>query len=125
MAQRILDHASICVTNVERSRQFYEGLLELVPTERPDFGFPGMWYQIGEGQLHLIQREEMGTAGNAIAAINPTDPHFAIQVDDLDAMRRRVQAAGLQVLDFGGEQMWVRDPDGNTVELRAPTSRAR
>ena len=76
-----------------------------------------MWYQLGEGQLHLIQRERMGAA--TTDTINATDPHFAVQVDDLDAMRRQVQAAGVEMLEFGGEQLWVRDPDGNTVELRA------
>lgn len=122
MAQRILDHASICVTNVERSRQFYEGLLGLTPAPRPDFGFPGMWYQIGEGQLHLIQRQRAAATGHPDESIDATDPHLALRVDDLDGMRRRLQAAGLKVLDFGSEQLWVHDPDGNTVELRAPAA---
>jgi glyoxylase I family protein len=123
MAQRMLDHASICVTDVERSRQFYEGLLGLTPAPRPDFGFPGMWYQIGEGQLHLIQRQRADSTGRPAESIDATDPHLAIRVDDLDGMRHRLQAAGLQLLDFGGEQLWVHDPDGNTVELRAPGGR--
>jgi glyoxylase I family protein len=125
MAQRLLDHASICVTNVERSRQFYEGLLGLTPAERPDFGFPGMWYQLGAGQLHLIQRERVEALGNDSATINATDPHFAIQVDDLEGVRRRIQAAGSRMLDFGSGQLWVHDPDGNTVELRAPITPGR
>jgi glyoxylase I family protein len=124
MAQRLLDHTSICVTNVERSRQFYEGLLGLTPMERPDFGFPGMWYQLGDGQLHLIQRERTAAPGND-GTINATDPHFAIQVDDLEGMRRCIQAAGVQMLDFGSGQLWVHDPDGNTVELRTPTGPTR
>lgn len=125
MAQRRLDHTSICVTNVERSRQFYEGLLGLTPAERPNFPFPGMWYALGEGQLHLIQREPSAGQSDTTPALNPADPHFAIQVDDLEAMQRTLRAAGLDTLDFGGDQMWVRDPDGNTVELRAPTPSRR
>ena len=125
MAQRTLDHASICVTDVARSRQFYEGLLGLTPAERPDFPFPGMWYQLGEGQLHLIQREASHHVADSTHPINATDPHFAIQVDDLDGMRRRMEAAGLEMLGFGGDQLWVLDPDGNTVELRAPVSSQR
>ena len=120
MARRILDHASICVTDVARSRQFYEGLLGFTPAQRPDFPFPGMWYALGEGQLHLIQREHWPGHGDSVHTINAADPHFAIQVDDLGAVRRRIEAAGLEVLAFGDEQMWVLDPDGNTVEVRAP-----
>jgi len=81
-----------------------------------------MWYQIGEGQLHLIQRQRSATTGHPAESIDATDPHLAIRVDDLDGMRRRLQAAGLKVLDFGSEQLWVHDPDGNTVELRAPAA---
>ncbi|HVO23156.1 MAG TPA: VOC family protein [Candidatus Margulisiibacteriota bacterium] len=125
MAQRLLDHTSICVTNVERSRQFYEDLLGLTPTERPDFGFPGMWYQLGEGQLHLIERQPADVRDNATTIINATDPHFAIEVDDLGSLRRRIQAAGAQMLEFGSGQLWVHDPDGNTVELRAPADSVR
>jgi len=116
MAKRSLDHASVRIRNVEESRRFYEGVLGLTPAQRPDLGIPGMWYALGEGQLHLIERE--GTSGG----IDPTEPHFAIQVDDLDAIRRILREAGLEILDFG-EQLWVLDPDGNTVELRAPLPR--
>ena len=118
MAKHSLDHASICVRDVARSRGFYEGTLGLTPVERPEFGFPGMWYGLGEGQLHLIQRE-----GPTAATIDPTSPHFAIRVDDLDAVRRQLEQAGVEILDFGGQQLWVRDPDGNTVELRGPLPR--
>jgi glyoxylase I family protein len=120
MAQRMLDHTSIRVTDLERSRRFYEGLLGLTTAERPEMGFPGTWYQLGGGQLHLIQRARMAASG-----IDPTDPHFAIQVDDFDEMRRRLQAAGIEILDFGGDQFWLHDPDGFTVEVRAASPKQR
>jgi len=106
-----LQHASIRVADLDRSRQFYERLLGLGAIERPDLGMPGRWYGIGTGQLHLIQCEPMGMP------IDPSGPHFAIEVDDLDAARRELAAAGVQMLDPGGNQLWVHDPDGNTVEL--------
>jgi glyoxylase I family protein len=115
MARRILDHASLRIRDLERSRQFYEAVLGLTVAPRPDLGVAGIWYALGEGQLHLIQREP-----TLAGAIDPTDAHVAIQVDDLDGMRRQLKAAGIEMLDFGGGQLWVRDPDGNTVELRAP-----
>ena len=96
MRKRILDHASIRIRNLDRSRQFYEGLLGLAPAPRPEMGFAGMWYQLGQGQLHLIQHTGMGAGG-----IDPTNPHFAIEVEDLAATRRQLQEAGLEILDFG------------------------
>jgi catechol 2,3-dioxygenase-like lactoylglutathione lyase family enzyme len=106
-----LQHTSIRVRDVDRSRRFYEGLLGLTAVERPDLGVPGRWYGLGAGQLHLIACEPLGMA------IDPSGPHFAIEVEDLDAARRELAAAGSQVLDPGGDQLWVLDPDGNTVEL--------
>ena len=106
-----LHHTSIRVADLGRSRQFYERLLGLSAIDRPDLGMPGRWYGIGAGQLHLIECESLGLA------IDPSGPHFAIEVDDLAAARREIAAAGLPVLDPGGDQLWLHDPDGHTVEL--------
>jgi glyoxylase I family protein len=106
-----LHHASIRIADLKRSRAFYQGLLGLRPIERPDLGFPGAWYAIGTGQLHLIEREPLPSK------IDPTGPHFAVEVEDLGAARRELAAAGVEVLDPGGDQLWVLDPDGNTVEV--------
>src|ERR1043166_9237442 len=115
MTQRILDHASVRVRNVERSRRFYEDILGLSRAPRPDLGLPGVWYALGEGQLHLIQCD------HTTEGIDPTNPHCAIQVEDLDAVRRELKEAGIEMLDFGGTQLWVHDPDGHTIELCART----
>ncbi len=106
-----LHHASIRIADLKRSRAFYQNLLGLQPIERPDLGFPGAWYGVGAGQLHLIEREPLPSK------IDPTGPHFAIEVEDLDAARRELAAAGVEVLDPGGDQLWALDPDGNTVEI--------
>lgn len=117
MSKRILDHASIRIGDLDAARRFYEGVLGLTPAVRPQLGFPGMWYTLGGGQLHLIQRAPMSDG------IDPTGPHFAIEVEDLGAMRRQLREAGIEMLDFGGEQIWIHDPDGNTVELCTRTTK--
>ena len=76
-----------------------------------DFGFPGRWYAIGHGQLHLIQGDAPG------GSLDPSGPHFAIAVEDLEAARRELASAGVETLDPGGAQLWLRDPDGNVIEL--------
>ena len=106
-----LHHSSIRVSDVARSVEFYEGLLGLRAIPRPDFGFPGRWYGIGHGQLHLIQGDAPG------GSLDPSGPHFAIAVEDLDAARRELASAGVETLDPGGSQLWLRDPDGNVIEL--------
>jgi catechol 2,3-dioxygenase-like lactoylglutathione lyase family enzyme len=113
-----LHHASIRVADVTRARAFYEGLLGLQALARPDVGVPGRWYGIGTGQLHLIESSGMG------GGIDPAGPHFALAVADLDAVRRELAAAGVETLDPGGNQLWIRDPDGNTVELIEPPGAA-
>jgi glyoxylase I family protein len=98
-----LHHASIRVADLERSRKFYEGLLRLPLAARPDMGFPGTWYALGEGQLHLIQIPK------GLEGIDPSDPHFAIEIDDFEGTKRALEGEGV---------LWIKDPDGYVVELR-------
>jgi glyoxylase I family protein len=107
-----LHHASIRVADCARSRQFYEKLLGMVPIERPDFPFAGAWYGLGGGQLHLIASEKGGSN-----SIDPTDPHFAIEVEDFEATKQTLREKQIEFLDLG-VAVWIHDPDGYTIELR-------
>ena len=111
---RRLDHTSLRITDLARSRDFYESLLGLGTAPRPDLGFPGVWYDLGGAQLHLIQ------TGKMFDDIDPTDPHLALQVEDIEEVKRALDARGVRYLDFGGTQLWIRDPDGNVVEICEP-----
>lgn len=106
-----LHHAAIRVSDFERSQQFYEGLLGMCAVARPDFGFPGAWYGLGDSQLHLIQSPKLGEG------LDPTEPHVAIEVDDYEATKQVLAERGIEFLEFG-PQLWIHDPDGYTVELR-------
>jgi len=111
MNVRTLNHASVRIADLGRSRAFYEGLLGLHTAPRPDLGVPGVWYDLGGAQVHLIEAPASGVD------IDPTGPHFALEVESLAAVRRELEARGIPCLDPGGSQLWVRDPDGNVVEL--------
>jgi len=118
-------HAAFRITDVDKSRAFYENVLGLKSLQRPDFTFKGMWYGVGSGQIHLIvSKKQEGP--------DPTGPHIAIEVEDLDATKASLKKMGVPFLDGDamrmslkpedqrrlGRQIWVLDPDGNTVELR-------
>ena len=109
-----LNHASVRIADLARSRDFYEGLLGLRPAPRPDLGMPGAWYDLAGAQLHLIQQP------NTFDGIDPTAPHFALEVDDLAAVKRVLDERGVPYLALGDAQLWIRDPDGNVVELCTP-----
>jgi glyoxylase I family protein len=111
---RRLDHASVRISDLARSRAFYEDILGLETTPRPDLGMPGAWYEVGGAQLHLIQQQKM------FDDIDPTDPHIAFAVESVEAVKGMLEARGIRYLHFGGPQLWIRDPDGNVVELCQP-----
>lgn len=106
-----LHHAAIRVSDFERSRKFYEDLLGMRQAPRPDLGFPGGWYALGDGQLHLMQRPKLGEG------IDPTEPHVAVEVEDYEAAKRTLRERGIEFFERG-PQLWILDPDGYTVELR-------
>jgi glyoxylase I family protein len=118
-------HFSICVSSIEATREFYGSLLGLEEIERPDFGFPGAWYQAGSVQLHLIVPPPGVDVGRRAEKLTPIAGHIAFEIDDYESTRSSLEAAGHEVLGLGADvgQLFVRDPDGNVVELIQPGGR--
>ena len=112
-------HAGFLVTDVERAAAFYENVLGLKPLPRPELGFAGMWYDLLNGhQLHL-----MSVAGMPGHADPPRhDRHIALSVPDVNATEAQLQELGIHIAygsgRAGNKQLFIRDPDGNTIELR-------
>ena len=112
-------HAGFVVTDIDRAADFYENVLGLRALPRPDFGFPGRWYDLGQGQqLHLMSAAEM--PGHADPPSR--DRHIALNVPDIRATEEQLRALGVAVGYGSGRggnpQLFIRDPDGNTIELR-------
>lgn len=112
-------HAGFLVTDIERAAEFYETVLGLKTLPRPDFGFPGRWYDLGNGhQLHLME-----TARHPGNTSEPRfDRHIALEVPDLEETARELDALGVAYSRSSGRagtpQIFIRDPDGNMIELR-------
>jgi catechol 2,3-dioxygenase-like lactoylglutathione lyase family enzyme len=119
-----LDHVSIIVTDVDRARAFYAGVLGLTELPRPEsFNFPGAWFHVGPEVIHLLGQPTPDPRGRR---------HFCLYVTDVHAAARHVSARGLPVLWDkkykipGIDRFFTEDPDGNRVEIQgsdgAPTS---
>jgi len=112
-----LQHVSIGIPRdgVERARAFYGGLLGLEEREVPPKLDPGrfLWYRAGgDLELHLMLLDEAP----------PDKPHLCLVGDgDLDALRLRLEEAGVETRDateiVGRRRFFCRDPFGNLIEL--------
>lgn len=112
-------HAGFMITDVDRSVEFYEGFLGLKPLPRPELDFPGRWYDLGNGQqLHLLQTNEMPVSNSPYGY----DTHIALSVPDTDAVQQELDKHGIKYGlgngRSGAVQIFLRDPDGNMIELR-------
>ena len=111
------NHVGQCVTDLARSRRFYEELLgftverELHPPDDPSSKLLRLPKPLGMTALYLrrdgLVLELLHFAGGTQPARErvmnePGLTHISLSVDDVDAVARRVP-------DFGGE--WVTPPD--------------
>ncbi|WP_226658512.1 VOC family protein [Guptibacillus hwajinpoensis] len=118
--QRI-HHVSLAVTDIEKAKSFYQDILCLEEIERPQFGFPGAWYQIGNQQLHLIVHPEAKTLRQT-NELSSKEGHFAFRVKSYKETLRWLKEKGVEIYEnptskSGFAQIFVADPDGNLIEL--------
>jgi glyoxylase I family protein len=114
-------HASLLIADLARAREFYEGVLDLKPSPaRPEMSFSGIWYDIGAAQIHLICLPNPDPVTDR-PAHGGRDRHTALGVQALDELRARLDTAGLPytLSQSGRHALFVRDPDGNALELVA------
>jgi glyoxylase I family protein len=110
-------HVSINVTDAAEATRFYVDVLGLTERDdRPDFGFDGSWLQAGDQQIHLLEVADF---------VAPKGQHFALRVDDIDAVRAHLESHGVEVSaphEIGGIciQSFFQDPTGNLIELNQP-----
>jgi len=120
-----LHHVSFTVSDIDAARRFYGEVLGFSEIERPDFGFPGAWFEIGDVQVHLIVPPEGAPVDRPPPSLSPVAGHAAFQIDDYEAVRDELRDRGVEVLETAPSvgQLFVRDPDGNVIELIRPGGR--
>lgn len=108
-----IDHCSIIITNKEKSRQFYGGILGLTEINKPrTFDFEVVWYDLGDQHLHLLLKPAPDT-------ISPR--HFALRVKDATEARNYFHSHGVETQETteipGADRFFINDPDGNRIEI--------
>jgi catechol 2,3-dioxygenase-like lactoylglutathione lyase family enzyme len=108
-----IDHVSVIITDIERSRHFYRDLLGLKEIARPrTFDFIVVWFDLGYQRLHLLLKDRPDTLGPR---------HFALRVADVMQARAYFRERGVLIDETtpipGADRFFIHDPDGNRVEI--------
>src|SRR3954464_7507669 len=102
-----IDHVSVLITDLARSRTFYRDVLGLKEIAKPKtFDFRVLWFDLGTQQLHLLLRPQPDT-------VSPR--HFALRVADIGAAREHCRRHGVATEETTRiphcDRFFIRDPD--------------
>jgi catechol 2,3-dioxygenase-like lactoylglutathione lyase family enzyme len=108
-----IDHCSVIITDVERSRRFYRDVLCLKEIHKPrTFDFLVLWFDLGNMHIHLLLKDQADT-------ISPR--HFALRVADAGNARKYFREQGVTIQETtpipGADRFFINDPDGNRIEI--------
>ncbi|HEX6236029.1 MAG TPA: VOC family protein [Acidimicrobiales bacterium] len=131
-----VNHVGHCVSDLDRSRRFYEGALGFtyrremqVPDDAasrllqvsPPVGLTAVYLERDGFVLELLHFAREGNdPPRARSFTEPGLTHLSVSVDDIAATCAAVAQLGGEVLadtDMGGLAIMVRDPDGQLLEL--------
>lgn len=123
---RGIDHVAVNVRDLDRSLQFYTGVLGLKISSR-EFSKPGIEYFLEAGPASLIGLiqgdpsgpehlfQEKGTGANHFS--------FRIRAQDFDPSAEELRRRGIEPLVIKKREkswsLYFHDPDGNKIELTA------
>ena len=131
----VVNHVGLCVTDLERSRRFYEALgfahrndlpvhdaaaSRLLQVPAP-VGLTAVYLTLGDFVLELLHFAREGNApARERSFTEPGLTHLSFSVPDVAATCALVRDLGGEVLadtDVRGRAILVRDPDGQILEL--------
>jgi catechol 2,3-dioxygenase-like lactoylglutathione lyase family enzyme len=117
-----IDHVQVAAPpgGEDAARGFYRDLLGLEELAKPEAlrARGGVWFAVGDEQLHVGIEDPFVPAGKAHPALAVTG------ADALRALADRVTEAGHEVR-WDGPRFYVADPFGNRLELVAPRAEVR
>jgi len=126
-----LDHVVLRVCALEPALAFYTGVLDGVVERRID-ALGLVQVRLGRSLVDLIPVDgPLGKLGGAAPGESARNvDHFCLRIEPFAAeeLRAHLRAHGIESSDVGirygadgnGPSVYVKDPDGNTVELKGP-----
>ncbi len=121
---RGLHHFALLCSDVERTVQFYQEVLEFPLTEifenRDYKGSNHFFFDIGNGNLLAffdLPGLDLGPYAEVLGGLH----HVAISVEPSawGRLKARLDDAGVEYLEESGTSIYFRDPDGARIELIA------
>jgi glyoxylase I family protein len=132
---RTIDHVVLRVKDLGKALAFYRDTLGLSIERKLDLGL--MQLRAGRCLIDLVPvSSELGRLGGPAAnADGHNMDHFALELEHFDAAAifAHLDAHGVEHGEVSqrygangtGASIYVKDPDGNTVELKAPATDQR
>ena len=127
-----LDHVVLRVRALEPALAFYSGVLDGTVERRLD-ALGLVQVRLGRSLIDLVPVDSpLGKLGGAAAAETARNmDHLCLRIEpfNADELKSHLAAHGVELLgdvgtrygaDGNGPSLYVRDPDGNTVELKGP-----
>ena len=130
-ALKKIDHVVLRIRDLEKSLAFYCDVIGCTIEKRQE-AIGLIQVRAGASLIDLVPVDRpLGQMGGAPPAQEGRNvDHFALQVTPFDepAIRSHLAQHGIEVVESGmrygaegsGPSVYVKDPDGNTVELKGP-----
>ena len=125
-----INHYFVRANDLEATKAFYCDVLGFEVMPRPDFPFPGYWLGVaGKVQVHMgphgIANSELyylGTSPRSATDNTGVVDHIAFLATEPEQFAKRFGQVGIKSRnryfpEFQLYQMFVKDPNGLTVEL--------
>jgi len=131
---REIDHLVLRTERLESMIAFYTDVLGMAVERRAD-GIGLVQLRAGRSLVDLVPVSgELGRKGGAAPGVEGRNlDHFCVRVEPFDeaAIRAQLQTLGVEAgpteqrygAEGSGPSIYIRDPDGNTVELKGPPDR--
>lgn len=115
-----IDHHSVLIADVDKSRFFYAEILQLEEdTSRPQMAFDGLWFKVGNQSIHCL-RLKNPDAESIRPEHGGRDRHVCLKGTNINALAERLEQYYVDYTksQSGRKAIFFRDPDGNAVEVQ-------